>query len=210
MAIMAMDTVKNKKLSAFYVALLFSQYSYAGEWQFTPSISIDETYTDNVELTTNNEISSLVSQSILSINSSYIAKHASFNLSSDSTYALYSHDHDLDKGYLNLSSDFSIQLWPNGISFIGSANIENKARNSSKNSLADIVSADTSQVVNYSAGLGYSIANSLFSIGSNASYQITQADDNLGEQEGYIVGLSSKNGSATRSLFWDVNASYQE
>jgi len=210
MAIMAMDTVKNKKLSAVYIALLFSQYTYAGEWQFTPSMTLEETYSDNVELTRHNEISSLVSQSIMSINSSYVAKHARFNLSADSTYALYSHDHDLDKGYINLSSDVSIQLWPNGISFIGSANIENKARNSSRNSLADIVSADTSQVETYNAGLGYNIANSLFSFGSNVSYQITQSDDNFGEMEGYIIGLNSKNGSSSKSLFWDINGSYQE
>ena len=210
MAIMAMDTVKNKKFSALYVALLFSQQTFAGEWQFIPSVSIHETYSDNVELTRANEIASLVSQTAISINSNYLAKHARFNFASDSTYALYSHDHELDKGYLSLESDFSIQLWPNGISLIGSANIDNRARNSSRNALADIVSADTSQVETYKAGLGYNVSNSRFSLNSNASYQITKSEDNLGEREGYTVELNSKNGAASQLVFWDITGSYQE
>ncbi|MGB0938828.1 MAG: TIGR03016 family PEP-CTERM system-associated outer membrane protein, partial [Colwellia sp.] len=115
MAIMAMDTAQKNSVRAVCLALFCSKFAFAGEWQFTPSIDVDETYTDNVRLTPVNEESSLVSQAKLLIESSYEAQHTSFNFGSESTYAFYSHDHELDSDYHNLNSDFRFQLWPNGI-----------------------------------------------------------------------------------------------
>jgi uncharacterized protein (PEP-CTERM system associated) len=212
MAIMAMDTVITKKscLLFIYISLLLSRFALAGEWQFTPGISINETYSDNVTLKANDKINSLVSQTMVNIDSSYVAQHALFNLSSTSTYAFYSHDHDKDKGYIDLASNFAFQLWPNGITLLGGATIENKAQNDSKNALADLVSADTTQLENYNLGVGYDVSNSDFTLNTVIRYQITQAGDNVGEQQGYLSQLNSSNGSSARTLFWDVSGSYQE
>ncbi len=210
MAIMAMDTLNNKKHRALYVSLLFCQQSVAGDWQFTPSISLDHTYSDNVNLNRANQVDSLVSQTSVNLESSYRAQYARFNWSSQSTYVLYSHDHDIDKGYIDLQSNFAVQLWPNGITLLGSANIENRAQNGSRNALADIVSADTTQIENYSAGVGYFVNNSDFELNVTLRYQDTHAKDNIGNKHGYLTQLNSNNGNSAKVIFWDVEASYQE
>jgi len=210
MAIMAMGTVSKNKTIILCSALLFSQSAFSGDLQFTPSIKIDETYTDNVELTTNNKISSLVSQTAFLLDSSYQAQYATFNFHSESIYALYSHDHEKDDDFHTLDADFAIQLWPNGISFIGSAKLDRRSKNSARNSLADIVSGDTVEVQTYTSGFGYIIENSLFLINSKLNYHFTESEDDIGNREGYIGSFLSKNGSSAKNIFWDTSASYQE
>lgn len=210
MAIMAMDTAQKNSVRAVCLALFCSKFAFAGEWQFTPSIDVDETYTDNVRLTPVNEESSLVSQAKLLIESSYEAQHTSFNFGSESTYAFYSHDHELDSDYHNLNSDFRFQLWPNGITLTGSAVIANQSQNSSRNALADIVSADTVRVETYNGGIEYRVHNSDFIFNSGIGYQITESEDDIGNREGVVAQFDSNNGAAARYIFWDIEHKYQE
>ena len=210
MAITAMGMAHKTKLSAVCIALICSKLAVAGEWQFDPSIIVDETYSDNVGLTTNNEQSSLVTQVGLSIESTYKAQQAEFNFSSESIYALYSHDHDLDSDYQTLSSDLRVQLWPNGIVAYGGISIDNQSRNGSRNALADIVSADTVQVETYSGGLEYNIDNSDFIVNSSIGYRETNSEDNIGNQKGINSRITSTNGTGARHVFWEVEHDYQD
>ena len=210
MAITAMGMAHKTKLSAVCIALICSKLAVAGEWQFDPSIIVDETYSDNVGLTTNNEQSSLVTQVGLNIESTYKAQQAEFNFSSESIYALYSHDHDLDSDYQTLSSDLRIQLWPNGIVVYGGVDIANQSRNGSRNALADIVSADTVQVETYSGGLEYNIDNSDFIVNSSIGYRETNSEDNIGNQKGINSRITSTNGTGARHVFWEVEHDYQD
>jgi len=210
MATTAMGMAQKTKFSAIFLSLLCSNIAFAGDWQFEPSILIDETYTDNVGLVTNNEKSSLVSQAGISIDSTYNARNAIFNFSSKSTYASYSHNHDLDDDFHTIASDFRLQLWPNGIILFGSADISNQSRNGSRNALADIVSADTVQVGTYRGGIEYNINNSAFIINSALSYSQTDSEDDIGDREGIITNIESKNGTGARHFFWDLQHSYQE
>lgn len=210
MAITAMGMAHKTKLSAVCIALICSKLATAGEWQFDPSIIVDETYSDNVGLTTNNEQSSLVTQVGLNIESTYKAQQAEFNFSSESIYALYSHDHDLDSDYQTLSSDLRVQLWPNGIVVYGGVDISNQSRNGSRNALADIVSADTVQVETYNGGLEYNINNSDFILNSSIGYRQTNSEDNIGNQEGINSRITSTNGTGARHVFWEVEHDYQD
>ena len=210
MAITAMGMAHKTKLSAVCIALICSKLAVAGEWQFDPSIIVDETYSDNVGLTTNNEQSSLVTQVGLNIESTYKAQQAEFNFSSESIYALYSHDHDLDSDYQTLSSDLRVQLWPNGIVVYGGVDIANQSRNGSRNALADIVSADTVQVETYSGGLEYNIDNSDFIVNSSIGYRETNSEDNIGNQKGINSRITSTNGTGARHVFWEVEHDYQD
>ena len=210
MAITAMGMAHKTKLSAVCIALICSKLAVAGEWQFDPSIIVDETYSDNVGLTTNNEQSSLVTQVGLNIESTYKAQQAEFNFSSESIYALYSHDHDLDSDYQTLSSDLRVQLWPNGIVAYGGISIDNQSRNGSRNALADIVSADTVQVETYSGGLEYNIDNSDFIVNSSIGYRETNSEDNIGNQKGINSRITSTNGTGARHVFWEVEHDYQD
>lgn len=210
MAITAMGMAHKTKLSAVCIALICSNLTAAGEWQFDPSIILDETYSDNVGLTASNEQSSLVTQVGLNIESTYKAQQAEFNFSSESIYALYSHDHDLDSDYQTVSSDLRVQLWPNGIVLFGGLNISNQSRNGSRNALADIVSADTVQVETYNGGLEYNIDNSDFIVNSSIDYQQTNSEDNIGNREGIFAQFSSTNGTSARHIFWEVEHNYQD
>ena len=210
MAITAMDTVQRIKLSTVCLALFCSKFVMAGDWQFEPSLVIDEIYTDNVGITSNNEISSLVSQTGVNIDSVYQAPQAIFNFSSQSRYAFYSHDHDLDNDYHTIASDFRLQLWPNGIILFGGLDVENQSRNSVQNALADIVSADTVQVETYNGGIEYNIKNSAFIIESAIGYLQTNSEDNIGNREGVVAAISSTNGTSARHAFWEIEHDYQE
>ena len=210
MAITAMGMAHKTKLSAVCFALICSNFANAGDWQFDPSISIDETYSDNVRLTANNEQSSLVTQAGLSLESTYKAQQATFNFSSESIYALYSHDHELDNDYHTVSSDLRVQLWPNGIVVFAGLDISNQSRNGSRNALADIVSADTVQVENYDGGVEYNINNSDFIINSSIGFRQTNSADNIGNREGVIAQLDSVNGTNARYVFWELEHSYQD
>jgi hypothetical protein len=210
MAITAMDMTHKIKFSAVCLLLSCSGIATAGDWQFDPNIVIDETYTDNVSLLINDEQSSLVSQTGIDIESTYNAQHAIFNFSSQSIYALYSHDHDLDNDFHTVSSDLRLQLWPNGIILFGSANISNQSRNGSRNALADIVSADTVRVESYNGGFEYNIKNSTFVINSSVGYNQTKTEDEIGNREGVYAEINSTNGSGARNIFWELDHSYQE
>lgn len=210
MAIMAMDTVHKNKLNGFVLAIIFSNYAAAGEWKFEPSLLIDETYTNNVNLSADNKISSLVSQTGVNLETAYQAQQAVFNFSSQSRYALYSHDHELDNDYHTIASNFRLQLWPNGVVIFASANIDNQARNGNRNALADIVSSDTVQVETYNGGVEYNIDNSRFIINSAIGFRQTNSEDDIGNREGVVAEISSQNGSGARNIFWDLEHNYQE
>ncbi|XQW85339.1 TIGR03016 family PEP-CTERM system-associated outer membrane protein [Thalassotalea piscium] len=210
MATMAMDMVRIKSLSVLSLVCLLPQISTAGEWEFSPDLFVDEIYTDNVELTKANKIDSLVSQIGLALNTHYKAQYLSFDLSSSSTYAMYSHDHEIDDDFHTLNSQVNYMLWPNGIIFTASAGITNQSRNAARNGLADIVSGNTVQIENYNSGFAYNVANSDFTIDSSIQYQITQSEDNIGEREGYVASLASNNGKSARNVFWNITGSYQD
>ncbi len=210
MATTAMGMAHKTKLSAVLFALIFTNANFAGDWQFDPSLKIDETYTDNVSLANQNGLSSLVSQAGINIETNYIAQHALFNFSSESTYALYSHDHELDKDYHTLSSDLRVQLWPNGIVFVISGNIENKSKDETRNALADIVSGDTIRVATYQSGFEYNIRNTDFNISSSLGYGQTDSEDSIGDRDALVAKIISSNGTSARHVFWEAEHSYQE
>lgn len=210
MAIMATGMAQKVRLSTLGIFFYCANFAFAGDWQFDPSIKIDETYSDNVGLTATNEISSLVSQTSFNMESSYKAQNAQFNFSSQSTYALYSHNHDVDNDFHTVASNLRLQLWPNGMVLFGSVNISNQSRNGSRNALADIVSADTVRVETYHGGVEYNIDNSDFVINSSIGYRQTTSEDSIGDREGIVASFSTQNGKGARHVFWDIANSYQE
>jgi uncharacterized protein (PEP-CTERM system associated) len=210
MAITVMDTKPNKLVKAVTLLTLISANTVAGDWKFEPNLKIDETHSNNVNLTVDDEVSSLVSQAGLAVDTSFSSNKVDFNLTSTSLYAMYSHDHDLDTDFHTLDSSLKFRLWPDGLSLTGQASISNQARNSSRNALADIVSGDTVKIERYTGGLEYSVRNSQFVFNTSANYQITESEDNIGEREGTLANLATQNGSAARHVYWDATAAYSD
>jgi uncharacterized protein (PEP-CTERM system associated) len=209
MVIMAMDML-NKLNVALILLLSLLSVSHAGEWEFSPNVSLDETYSDNVELDSTNEISSLVTQSVIGIDSKYKSKKVAFNFKSSSRYVLYSHDHNSDGDYHTFSSDAKIALWPNGLIFNAQASLQNQPKNSSNNALADIISADTVRVSTYRTGLAYKTSNRDFSLNSQINYSTTEAEDDIGERDGINFTFNSRNGTAAKNIFWDFTSRYRK
>ena len=208
MAITAMDTKNN---FSFLTCLLCLTpfFCNSGEWRFEPGLNINEQYSDNIELTPSDKVTSLISQTSLLLDTSYNGKNSVINLNSASTYAWYSHDHSLDKDYHTLSADSKIMLWPNGIALLSNINIRNQSRNEARNNNNDITYGDTTQTRNYQLGFEYQINNRNHRTSSSFIYSAYSSEDNIGEQDGTAFQLSSNNGVAVNHLFWDTSAIYR-
>jgi uncharacterized protein (PEP-CTERM system associated) len=217
MAITVMATVEktNKvttKIFALCTCFILVPTSLAGEWTFTPSVGLTETFSDNVELNRVNQKSSLVSQLIIELNSEFKSKGALFSFSGTETLADYSHNNDLNDDFQFMDFKGLVSLWSNGPQFILNSEIHNISKNESENSLADLVSGDTVQQRSHHAGFQYNITNSHHDLSSSLVYNIVDTEDGIGERRGYKAILDSENGNAARMIFWQINGqfSYQE
>ncbi|MEW6983633.1 TIGR03016 family PEP-CTERM system-associated outer membrane protein [Colwelliaceae bacterium 6471] len=205
MAIMAMDTARKHNLLLSLLAIyVFPTQIYAGEWKFDPEVTFNQTYTDNVELSKDSDISSYVNQTSAGLNIDFSSRMANFSLNGRGTYASYTHNHDLDDDYKTLDAKGQLLLWTSGPMFIFDANIANVNRNAAKNSLADLVSADTVESQRYLAGFQYNVENSHHSLNSSISYSTINNDDGVGESDGYAVSIASKNGNSARHVYWQA------
>ena len=209
MAIMAMDTKVNK-LVVILSSCCLTFTSLAGDWQLKSSVNLDETYSDNIELSQTDKTSGLVTQAGVSLGADYKAQNASLAFNSTSTQAWYSHNHELDQAYNSINTNGRLLLWPNGLTLTGSASLGNQARNSSQNALASIISADLVQTERYQVGLEYNIDNSRYLLNSRANYQMSESEDRLGENKGSSFSFSSMNGSAAKNIFWEASGNYSE
>jgi len=215
MAIMAMATVRkinNLRLASFMALLsgftISSSTTIAGEWQFVPNLAIDEVFTDNVELTTTDKKSSLVSQTSIGLDAEYQSRLATFSLSGTSRNLFYSHDSDFNDNYLALDTQAQYYLWTSGPAIFASANVGNTGRNIASNGLADLVSGDTVQSENYSTGLRYNTTNSTFSVESSLIYSINRFEDGIGESDDVSAIFNTSSSSNARIAFWQLSSSF--
>jgi uncharacterized protein (PEP-CTERM system associated) len=211
-----MDTAMAEKISKSQlklpvfaiIGLFLSASSLAGDWQFNPSLGVTETYTDNVELNRLNKQSSLVSQFIIGADANYSSRKLQFSFEGTETLAAYSHDSELNDDYQTLRADTSYSLWQDKLQVIASSSITNISINDSDNSLADLVSGDTIQQRNHSAGFQFNTANSDYSLFSSLIYNLVETEDNIGESNGYTAIINSDNGNAARYVFWQIDGSF--
>jgi uncharacterized protein (PEP-CTERM system associated) len=214
MVIMAMAMAKkiNKyniiKYATLVFLVLFSSMSFARDWTFTPSLKLEETFSDNIELTTFEPKSSFITQTIAGINTTYDSGANNFNFLASKRYTLYSHNSQLNSDYQNLTANGLYSLWSSGLAIIANASIANVNINNANNNLADAISGDTVETKNYSTGLQYNFSSSSYSVLSSMMYNTNRAEDSIGESEGYTARLSSKNGNNARHVYWQFNSNY--
>lgn len=211
MAIMGMVTAlkPNKHFWLFSLSLFLSPV-FAGEWTFDPSISTNETYTDNVKLNKNNPISSYVNQTTLGIDSTFKSRKFEFSLQNENIYASYSHDHSIDKGFRTLTTKARYNLWTSGPAIIGSVTIANRSRNAANNGLADLVSGNTVETRTYQTGIEYNLTNSHYKLASSLLYNKLNAGDSIGNRHGYAAVIKANNGTVSHLLLWQFNGRYVE
>jgi len=216
MATMAMATVRKiNSVYPFNVAALLpwfiiSSTTFAGDWKFEPNLGMTETYTNNVELTPSAHQSSLVSQLIAGIDTTFKSREVDFSFSGTQTYAAYSHNSDLNDDYQTANIEGLFTLWRDGPKFIATSSLANISKNNANNSLADLVSGDTVQQKHYSSGLQYQKSNSSHNFAGSVIYSLTEAEDNIGESKGYTANISSKNGNGARNVFWQLTGQYTD
>jgi len=210
-----MATDMAKKLTNYIaqysiITVLFTLPVQAGEWFFTPNITTDETYSNNVGLDRNNKISSYVNQLALGLNTEFKSRLTKFSFKSSTTYVSYSHDHNLDDYFNNLAAKLRYNLGTNGPVFTANASISNQSRNSAVNSLADLVSGDTVEIKTYQSGIEYNIDNSDFIIESLFEYEWREAEDNIGTSNGYNAIFNTQNGNTARHFLWQWRSNYRQ
>ena len=214
MAIMAMAMAKQPdntnvlRVIVFFIWLINMPVAFAGDWLFTPSIGLEETFTDNVELTTIDQTSSFVTQTILGLDAEYKSRVASLSFSGTNSYAFYSHDSEINDNFFTLDADGQYLILNNGLAIVADAKISNIARNNASNGLADLVSGNTIQAENYSTGLQYNTGNSSYTLDSSIIYNINRYEDGLGEYNGATANFNTANGNNSRFLFWQLAANF--
>jgi len=214
MAIMAMATAKKIDSTITFRAVVLSSwlimtpFAFSGDWQFTPSLGLDETYTDNVELTTIDPISSFVTKTALGLDANYQSRVANVNISGTSDNLFFSHDSKINDGYLSLNANGQYIILNSGLAIVANARVGNVSRSIANNGLADLVSGDTIQTENYSSGLQYSTGNSSYSIASSINYSINKNEDGIGEYKGTAAAFNTKNGNNARVVFWQLDSNF--
>jgi len=216
MAITAMGIIKiinnNRytKLGILMSITLASSLAVAGDWDLKPSLNLDETFTDNVELTPVSTTSSFVTQAIAGLDAEYSSSLTTLQWSGTRIYALYSHDSELNNDFRTLNANGQHFFWRNGPLVTASANVANISQNNANNEFADIVSGGTIEQKNYSTALQYNFGNSSYSVTSSVNYSITRAEDNIGDNNAFTAQLSSENGNTARHVYWQLNADYNK
>ncbi|WP_168427379.1 TIGR03016 family PEP-CTERM system-associated outer membrane protein [Candidatus Colwellia aromaticivorans] len=218
MAITAMVMVKNTNnnrkiyhlniIGLLYLMVVAPSLVFAGDWTLIPNISLDETFTDNVELTPVETTSSFVTQTIAGLDAEYKSSLTTLHWSGTQIYALYSHDSELNDHFRTLSANGQHSFWNGGPALTASASIANISQNNARNGQADIVSGGTVQQNSYSTGLQYNFGNSSYSVTSSANYDITRVEDSIGESNGFTAQLGSENGNNARHLYWQLSTGY--
>jgi uncharacterized protein (PEP-CTERM system associated) len=176
MAIMGTATAEktsNIPLSSYYIAItsaLFSVNTFAGEWQFEPSLGLTETLTNNIELNQIDQESSLVSQFIIGADASYSSKRFNFDFTGSETLVDYNHDSELNDDYQTLQATADFNLWQDKLKLTANSSINNIAKNNSSNSLGNLITADTIQQNINAVGVDLNIINSNYSLLSSLSY----------------------------------------
>lgn len=207
---MGMDMVlKNSSIITILIATI-SPSTLANVWQFDPTIRINETYTDNVDIEPSDKTSSFVNQLGVGATANYLSKNITLNIETEALHASYSHDNDINDTFLTLESSARLKLGLNGLALTGSASITNRSSNTTLNPYADLVSGNTTRFEQYSTGLIYNINNQKYIVNSSLTYNTSRSEDNIGEQNGFSANINSTNGINSNNIYWDFNASYSE
>ncbi|KGJ95968.1 hypothetical protein ND16A_1147 [Thalassotalea sp. ND16A] len=183
---------------------------HAATWQITPRISGDEVYSDNINTVNIEEDDSLISLLSTGLELEYSAAVSSFSADYQLTRAWYSHDHQLDNNFNELSASGRLQLFPDGLSLTFGSSISNVSRSNARNANADIISGDTVEYKNHFAGLEYKSSNNSFNVDSEIIFSKAEAEDDIGEREGYNATFTSTNGNNSRYIFWDIDGQYND
>jgi len=213
MAIMAM--VMARKISKIQCAALLSlsispSMVLSGEWSVNPNVGLTETYTNNVELTPDNHQSSMVSQLVAGLDAEFKSRKIDLSISGTETYALYSHNSDLNNDYQAANITGLFTLWNDGPQLLARSSLANISQNNTRNALADLISGDTVQRRSHTAGLQYQTANSDHNFSGSLLYTLANTEDNIGESKGYTANINSSNGSNARNVFWSLGGQYTD
>jgi hypothetical protein len=216
MAIMATGIIKkinknhieNPCLTTLLTCLIAPFSVLAGDWEIKPNFSLNETFTDNIELTSVGTRSSFITQAIAGLNAEYKSSLSTLQWSGTKSYAVYSHESELNNDFQTLNANGQHSFWNGGPVFTVSANIANINQNNARNELSDLISGDTAEQRTYSTGLQYNFGNSSYSVTSSVNYNITRAEDDVGDNNGFSAQLGSQNGNNARHLYWQLSANY--
>ena len=182
----------------------------AGEWTIEPGISLKETVSDNINLTTSDRVDSYVNQIIPAIELSYASRRTNFQAEASNTFITYSHDHDDNDDYAIYQLDGDFSLWQQGPKLFFESTKEQVQQSISNNAIADLLTANAVSAEQINAGLSYDLNRSSIKMTSKAYFQTRTADDAIGDREGVLASFSAENGTAAKMFFWSSQLSYQD
>ncbi|WP_181901538.1 TIGR03016 family PEP-CTERM system-associated outer membrane protein [Thalassotalea euphylliae] len=205
---MAMDA--KGKISIVLLSQLFHFSVHGADSNFTPTINIEEIFSDNVELDSFEEQDSYVTRANFGLSQTISSKTIDASINGNYTHLFFSHDSSANEGYESLESQINIAPWHDGPALNLQANITNVPRSTGGNFASDLISGDTVRTTNYGAGLNYQVQNNDFLLSIGGRYNDSRSSDNVGESYGYSNSLSFQNGIGQKHLFWNISSSYSD
>ena len=97
-------------LLSFAIFTLASHHTYAARYTFTPRIAVGSYYTDNLDLTPDNEESAFVTSVTPGFTAGASGRTAGIDLSFDTAYNQYSNDNDLNYWSYNAGLDSFVDI----------------------------------------------------------------------------------------------------
>lgn len=210
MVIMATDmALKTKFIHLALVCLLISSSVNAGDWTFTPAITFDEVYSNNIDSSKSNKRDSFVTRASATFQGAYTSKNLNFAINNAYHFYHYSINSDLNDNTRDLNANASLVI-TDGLTLNSSASVQNINRNDADNGDVELISKKTIQSRNYTLGTTYQIENSTLNLNTSINYNMLETDDNIGESKGYTTSFSTQNGNNARYVFWDSTGGYSD
>ncbi|MCE0493256.1 TIGR03016 family PEP-CTERM system-associated outer membrane protein [Vibrio salinus] len=203
--------IRINKSCLILLVLWFMRYSYAADVVVTPRIESKFTYTDNVNLTSEDKRSSNITSLIAGLKLKSDGNNGNLSLDYQIEQLLYSYDSDKDKLYNKLSFSADKGLFSK-INLRGKAiaSVSNVARSIKENANTDVSTENTIESRNVGVGLSYqSNPSGVMDLLASIDSSLTDNEDSVGDNTTYTGQIVSKQGRAVKKYFWSVDYDYK-
>ncbi len=178
---------------------------------FGANSSVGLTFSDNINTSSSDERSGMVSTLSAGANSNINGNDGNLSFNYDVYQTIHSIDSDRNQLFNELSLAADKNLYRDNIRFNIGASITNVARFREEDANSDIITGDTIETRNVDVGLSYkSNPSGLFDIYAGINGGLTSNEDSIGDLYNYSSDLVFKNGSSVKKIFWLTDYSFNQ
>ncbi len=183
----------------------------AEDTKFGVTASSELTYSDNIDLSEDDERSGVVSTWSAGAYSDIQGNDGNLFLKYDIYQTIHSVDSNRNELFNELAFSADKHLYRNNIKIYTDASITNIARSIEDNANADIITGDTIETRNLNLGLSYqSNPRGIVDVYSAISGSVTSNEDDIGDFYSFGTDLLIRNGSSVKNVLWLTDYSFNK